>query len=103
LPKESIVVVGIECTDCITRLKGEQLREAILERLDNIEPEEVIQIDFGGVVYMTPSFADECFGRLSEYLGREAFRQKLRLVNAGSLIRSVVNAVIANRLARSKD
>ena len=83
-----------------TRIKGERLRGLVEEKLASVGPGSVIVIDFADVPYMTPSFADEFIGKLAESMGREAFRRQVRLVNASATVRSLVNAVLTNRLAR---
>gem|GEM_PF-5785033 len=49
---------------------------------------------------MTPSFADECFGKLVERMGRDAFKEKVRLIGAAETIRILINTVMARRLSQ---
>ncbi|HET6428018.1 MAG TPA: STAS-like domain-containing protein [Phycisphaerae bacterium] len=91
----------VEITDAfVTRLRGEQARIALLGRLGELNEGDVLEVDFEGVGHMTPSFADECFGKLAVDVGRETIGTRLRLINANAPVRAVVNTVITNRLAQ---
>lgn len=84
----------------VTRERGERLRTVLREKVDSLPPGEILEIDFEGVENMTPSFADECFGKFIEALGREEFAKRVKLLKAAPLVRGVVKMVMGNRLAR---
>lgn len=50
---------------------------------------------------ITPSVADECFGKLAESLGREVFNNKVIFVGGSQLMQRLVKLVVENRLAKS--
>ncbi len=85
--------------DFSTRRQGEQLRDLIQGTLERIAGEDRVEIDFVGVETMTPSFADECFGKLAQQMGRESFKARISLKGADSANRTLVNAILAERLS----
>ena len=84
-------------TRLLTRDDGEKLRRSLRARLAGGER---LEIDFEGVEVITPSFADECFGRLLLEIGRPKFRESVRLRTADETIRRLVNHVLAHRAAQ---
>lgn len=86
----------------LTRSQGEKLRHRIEEIFSNLESGHRIAIDFAGVDVMTPSFADECFGKLAERLGANRFRQSISLNGADETIRTLINSVLAERLSTAR-
>ncbi|OWY73076.1 hypothetical protein B7486_01645 [cyanobacterium TDX16] len=85
-----------------SRDQGERVRKRILEILGNLSPIEQLVIDLSGLSRMTPSFADECLGKLAEQLGGEKFRNQIRLRGAEGSTRILVNAVLAKRLGNPR-
>jgi len=63
-----------------------------------LDKHDVVVVDFGGLELLTPSFADECFGRLILEHGRDFFRSRIRLKEASEATKHLVSAVLANRL-----
>ena len=86
---------------CLTRGQGEQVREQIVMLERQVDPAQRVIIDFSGVIVMTPSFADECFGKLAERLGDANFRERITLRNANQTVRTLVNGVLRGRLSRA--
>ena len=84
--------------DLATRSQGKEVRERITGELSRLAEGDLLVVSFDGIGAMSPSFADECFGKLLLDLGRDGFSQKLRLVGANETVRSVVNAAMNNRL-----
>jgi STAS-like domain of unknown function (DUF4325) len=76
---------------------GIEIRTRIQEAFD--EGRRVV-LDLTGIEDMTPSFADECFGKLSEQLGEDVTERGVRIVN-GDQFRSLINAVTRIRLQRA--
>ena len=93
------IKVADRCDACVTRLKGEELRQSLMSEFEKLDNSSYLQIDFGGVSMMTPSFADECFGKLAQSLGKPTFRSSLRLGGASQSIKALVNTVISQRLS----
>jgi hypothetical protein len=60
-----------------------------------------IELDLSKVEVMTPSFADECFGKLLKELGEKEFRNKIRLLGASESVRLIVNYVLRLRLSET--
>jgi len=76
-----------------TRENGRLARQAIQRILrDN----EVVEIDLIGV-RLSPSFADECFGVLAESLGRDPFKNRVKIRNVPSVSRELLKHVIIRR------
>ncbi|MGH7150714.1 MAG: STAS-like domain-containing protein [Planctomycetota bacterium] len=65
-----------------------------------LEKGERLEIDFAGVEVLTPSFADECLGRLVLDVGLEVFRERVRLKATDETIKRLVNHVLAHRSAQ---
>ncbi|MGD9645459.1 MAG: STAS-like domain-containing protein [Pirellulales bacterium] len=77
-----------------TRDQGEPVRKQLLEILNQ---REGIEIDLNDVEVFTPSFIDEVIGKMFAILGRERFRNQVRLHASTEDVRRLVNLVIANR------
>ena len=88
--------------ELLTRSQGERLRRRIEEVVQGLEEGDRVAIDFSQVSAITPSFADECFGKLAERLGAERFRATISLNGADETVRTLVNAVLSERLARTR-
>ena len=67
---------------------------------DALEEGKQVTVDLKGIEDMTPSFADECFGKLSEELGEDITERSVRVVN-GDQFKPLINAVIRIRLQRA--
>ena len=80
-----------------TRARGQVVRRELEESL-RADPERVVIVDFSGVEQVSPSFADECFGKLAAGLGAEGMRRRLRFASADGTVAKVVIYAISNRL-----
>ena len=60
---------------------------------------ETVIIDLDGAEAMTPSFVDECFGKLLLELGEEAFRSRVSFEGSDKSLKRLVNQVLRARLA----
>jgi len=58
-------------------------------------------VSMDGIEDLTPSVADECFGKLAESLGQEQFELKVKLAGGSPLISRLIQLVVSNRLNRS--
>ena len=83
----------------LTRAQGEKLRKELEDLLGKFATGDRLEIDFSGVQVMTPSFADECIGKLAAQLGPAKFRESVSLKGADETVRTLVNAVLAERLS----
>ena len=91
-----------ECSgDFLTRRQGEELRAKLVGWHEHLSSDDRLVIDFGGVDVMTPSFADECFGKFAERIGFANFLQTISLVGAEETIRVLINSVLAGREAKT--
>lgn len=87
-----------ECSaNFLTRRQGEKVRQHLVGTHRELVPTALLTIDFDGVDVMTPSFADECFGKLAQVIGLSHFKESVRMVNANDSIRVLVNAVLRGR------
>ncbi len=59
-----------------------------------------INLSLEGVEDLTPSVADECFGKLAESMGEESFRDRVSLVGGHPLLQRLVEFVIRTRLGK---
>ncbi len=80
-----------------TRHEGSDVRSQIEKVL--AKTDDMVAIDFSGVAVMTPSFADECFGKLAQELGIDEFKKRIRLRGADETIRVLMNFVLSERLS----
>jgi len=78
-----------------TRAQGSALR-AEMERA--IKVGGTIEVVLKSVGAMTPSFIDECLGKLLVSLGKAEFRKRVRLVTSNREDKLLVNRVLADRL-----
>jgi hypothetical protein len=80
-------------SELTTRPVGAKARDRLVSLLAE---HETIEIDFHNKT-LTPSFADECIGRLAARLGLSDFRERVKLVNLSSSSRPLVRHVILTR------
>lgn len=83
----------------LTRRQGELVRSQLVECHARLAPGDVLTIDFSDVDAMAPSFADECFGKFAERVGTQSFRESVSLIGADETIRTLINSVLAGRIA----
>lgn len=89
--------IGPRCSERIADLGGKDgghLRATILQALKSSE--DTIIIDLDGVLVMTPSFADEAFGKLLYEVQARELKQRLRLLPGGAdpvLVRRIQTAL----------
>jgi len=82
----------------VSREVGRRVR-ARLRELDRQAPRDRrIAITFDGVDVITPSFVDECLGKLVSTLGVEAFRRRFVIRADRPEWRNLINAVVRNRI-----
>lgn len=82
-----------------SRDSGEQLREKIIELLNQEESQVVI--DFKGIDRISHSFADEVFGLLYVKFGLDVIKNQIQLENAQDNIRNLANFVIKERILKN--
>ena len=70
------IAVEIKSYNLVTRDQGSKLVSLIAEKL---KTNELIVIDFTGVLSLSPSFADELFNGLKKELG-ETFSKKIKIL-----------------------
>ncbi len=59
-----------------------------------------VEVDLSGIEDLTPSVADEVFGKLAESLGKERFEQVITFVGGNPLLPRLINFVISTRLSK---
>ena len=74
-----------------SRENGERVREEIIEKL---KEKNGITLDFTGISLITQSFADEIIGILTRMYGIEFIKKNIRINNANSEIKSMLNYVV---------
>lgn len=80
-------------SDLSTRPVGAGARQRVI---DLLRKHSTIEIDFLDRS-LTPSFADECIGRLAAELGMGEFRERVKLVNIQASSKPLVKHVIITR------
>jgi len=90
-----------EDTEYLTRAQGVRVRAKLETLVNGLAQDDRLVIDFEGVQVMTPSFADECFGKLAQGMGFATFRQRITLIGANETNRILVNAILAERSSAS--
>jgi hypothetical protein len=91
------VAVPQEEGDLVTRDQGKAWRSKVEALLGQPGP---VEIDLGTGRTVSPSFADELFGKLLVMLGRDELRARVRLKCDDDVIRTLVQRVLAVRLGR---
>jgi hypothetical protein len=82
----------------VTRDAGKRMRGELLALYTTLGPDELIKIAVTGVDVLTPSFVDECLGRLVSEVGITDFRARFRIEGADADWKTMINAVVQNRL-----
>jgi hypothetical protein len=59
-----------------------------------------VKVVLDGIDDITPSVADECFGKLAESMGKENFQRMVLLAGGHSLVQRLIDLVINTRLAK---
>lgn len=95
---EHIFQLTARASDFVSRNRGQVLREELLAMERDVPADQRITIDATGVSVITPSFADEFFGRTAALLGIERFRQRFRIVGIAADAQVLINKVVRNRL-----
>ena len=70
-----------------TRNLGAKIRGTILKE---IETNEMVYLDFDEVNVVTNSFANECFGKLLEFITVKEFKTKIAFLNANDFVQRVI-------------
>jgi|TARA_Y100000310_G_scaffold314840_1_gene364630 hypothetical protein len=83
----------------LTRELGVDIRADVATALARGARVKVVLEDIEDI---TPSVADECFGKLAEALGKEAFEKRVILAGGSRLIQRLIQFVIDNRLSRNE-
>lgn len=97
--KTSFSIVVPDAFDTLTtRHKGASAREQILEDIDK---HGSIELDFKESP-ISPSFADECIGKLAKQLGLEKFKASVRMTNVSESSQTLIKHVISKRLNEEK-
>ncbi len=91
------IVLTSYLTDTASRENGELLRNHILA---HVEADTLVEIDFTQAV-LTPSFADEAFGKLNANMSATDFNEKIKLQNLSTSQKALLCRVIANRFSQS--
>ncbi len=87
------VTVNDIASEQSTRPVGAQAREHLLLALETFE---AIEIDFLDKP-LTPSFADECIGRLAASIGLSEFKKRVKLKHVNESTRPLIKHVVLTR------
>lgn len=80
-----------------TRPSGVSARDKLLGLLERYNE---IEIDVG-FVNLTPSFADECVGRLAAVIGLSEFKKRIRLLHVGDSDRPLIRHLVLRRCSEN--
>lgn len=78
----------------LSRDAGVTVRAEVAMMLAN---SQTVTVDLGGIEDITPSVADECFGKLAERLGLDVFRSRVRFEGGTPLIHRLLDFVLSQR------
>lgn len=81
------------CFESMTRQSGKILREHIIKVL---KKNKFVSIDLENQD-LTPSFADDAFGKLVSSIGMETFKKTIEINNVGTSSRSLIVHVVNRR------
>ena len=76
-----------------TRLNGREARDFVLACL---REHEVVVLDFEHFA-PSPSFADECVGRLAQTIGLGSFKSRIRMANVPEPAKPLIKHVVLRR------
>lgn len=79
-----------------TRDQGAEFRRRMEEALAG--GTIVLEVVLESVGAMTPSFVDECFGKLLVSMGKTEFKKRIKLVSVSEDAKVLVNRVLSDRL-----
>ena len=83
--------------DLLTRDQGALVSAALEKNLPSFGGNETLVVDLGRVEAITPSFVDECLGRLLLEIGIVRFKRSIELRAPEEATRRLVNSVLAHR------
>jgi len=89
-------------SDFLTRDQGARVRKAVERQLGALPHGERLLIDLGTARAITPSFVDECLGRLLLNVGEDRFKKSVQLEAREESTRRLVNRVLAHRASELK-
>lgn len=95
---ESLVELRHFGTELLTRETGLAIRAEIATKLLAFE---VVVVNLDGVTDVTPSVADEAFGKLAVALGQGVFEKAVRFEGGSSLVNRLVEFVLKTRASKS--
>lgn len=78
-----------------TRIEAAFFRRRILSAL---QQEKLVTLDFTGVKIVSPSFADECFGKLVFDVDPSSIRSSVSFDNASPLMESIFKTSLKERM-----
>lgn len=96
LMQEREFVVSNYGNQLLTRELGIAIRADLATMLSSGAKVKVV---LDGIEDITPSVADECFGKLAESMGSEKFKQMIILAGGQSIVQRLIDLVIKNRLS----
>jgi hypothetical protein len=78
---------------------GEEIRSILLHAIEmNDHP---VEISFKNIFTISSSFADECFAKLVQGIGKDQFKQCFKITNLHDpLLRSILNKAVNKRLEK---
>lgn len=80
---------------------GEKVRQELLEKMEsNSQP---IMISFEGILVISSSFADECFGKLITAIGIKQFKECFRISDlVDRNLKMILNTAVNKRISKDK-
>jgi len=96
-------IFSVDVTDIASELSTRPVgAEARCKLLALLKEHERIEINFLNLS-LTPSFADECVGRLAGVMGLENFKRRVKLINVEDSTRPLIKHVVLQRCSQSKN
>lgn len=80
---------------------GEEVRKVLIHSIEHHH--QPVEISFEGVFSISSSFADECFGKLVESIGKQQFKECFLITGLqNGFLKSVLNNSVNKRLHQNK-
>jgi len=88
----------LKVSDVASRLLARETGLVVRAELATLLADQgTVEVDLEGVEDITPSVADECFGKLAERLGAERFWERVHLKGGTPVLHRLIRLVVANR------
>jgi anti-sigma regulatory factor (Ser/Thr protein kinase) len=92
---------AIRLADQVSSLGSRESGRKISNLLNNVlgmVHDSRIEIDFDGILVLSSSFADECFGRVISSIGPVEFFSRISFINVDPTVRAIIDRSVVQRM-----